>query len=180
MRSLACPFFMISTDNSHIKTDSYTIGIIIDPSTTIKKKVLILRVLSFILSDKFAIYGTVNIVIALRNSYECDIAKEIKKIKHRNPYIRLHLLLSEHQLNRSHKPQHNTSKTKYVDIITSADNLTVIPSTFASGFFRKLLDEISKNCDLTLYHINGERYNHILQTIINYHHSLSLSIFDIM
>ena len=28
------------------------------------------------------------------------------------------------------------------------------------------VSEISKNCDLTLYHINGERYNLILQTIL--------------
>ena len=180
MRSLACPFFMISTDNSHIKTDSYTIGIIIDPSTTIKKKVLILRVLSFILSDKFAIYGTVNIVIALRNSYECDIARGIIKIKQRNPNIVLHILLSEHQANRHRTTQQNTSGTKYFDIITSADNLNIIHTTFASGFFRKLLEVISENCNLTLYYINNERYNLILQTIINYHHSFSLSIFDIM
>ncbi len=131
-------------------------------------------------SDKFAIYGTVNIVIALRNSYECDIARGIIKIKQRNPNIVLHILLSEHQANRHRTTQQNTSGTKYFDIITSADNLNIIHTTFASGFFRKLLEVISENCNLTLYYINDERYNLILQTIINYHHSFSLSIFDIV
>lgn len=167
MRSLARPFFMNNASYSYKQDNTYTIGIIVDQSIIIRKHIIVKRILSFITSKQFSLYHTVNIIIALRNSYECSIARNVIEKRLLHPNLKLFLLLSGHQINSHNKARLNASTTKYSDIIASTEGLSVIQTTFTSTFFRKSLEEISKNCDLIIYRLICDRHIRLLQSLIH-------------
>lgn len=165
--------------DSHMQAGTYTIGIVIDPLITIRRSVLIKQIHSFILS-KMRVTHSVDVAIPLRNSYERSIARSIIANKQQFPNLKLTLLLAEYQWKNHIKAQCNLSSAKYSDILTSANRLIILRTMFSSAFVRKLLDELSSNSDLIIYHLNSDRHISVLRSFIKCRMHHTFSIFDIL
>lgn len=151
----------------HSTSDTYSIGIIIEPDGHTRKHLFIKSIISYILSSCHLNCQTLWLIIILRNPYEQSLARQLILLKLKYTNVKIEVLLSDFQYNKFLREQENICQCKYSDIISSADSYTIIHTTFPSDFFRQVSNRMAQQCDQIVYALNYEWQETLLNAICN-------------